>query len=143
MARDYSKTQFNKYIRVESALYSLYRQAKTFQMSLDELLKIKEEKINNHPDKKGLTSYYIGKLRGIDDCLFSQIQTEWTEWKMYYTNKVGRVVYTKKWEKIPEYIKDNGKFNGNHFWKMTDLQKKRKEDPKPFGNQPSIGAGRK
>lgn len=133
--------QFKKFSELESLLYDKYRTAKNFQMDLEKLFELKN-KYYDDPQHSKLVSYYVGKLSGIDSCLFAQIQNEHTEWKHYYVNKNEKTIYVNKWEKLPQYIKNNGEFFGNYFWKRTQEQIKANEEPRPFGN-PSVGLGLK
>ena len=135
----YSTTQYNKFKRIESVIYDVYRQAKTWQHSLEELMEA-QKKYLNHPEKEALPQYYQGKLSGIADVFFGIIQTKELKWLMYYTNRADRVVYVKKWEHLPKYIRNNGNFNGNHFWKNPiKLTDGRGFIHRPFGNNPSKG----
>jgi hypothetical protein len=134
--------QYNKYQRIKTIIHDVYRQAKVFQSSLDELMEA-QKKYLNHPEKDDLNQYYTGCLSGIADTLFDNLQTNQLEWLMYYTNRAGRVVYIKDWDKLPRYIKDSGKFNGNHFWKNPKINKDGEKLHRPFGNTPSVGVGMK
>lgn len=125
-------TMGNKCDRMETAIYDFYSMCKSFKVSFTEFLELKTRKVHDNPDQKGLTPYYKGYLRGVDDALFKRLQKEWVEWKLYYTNKRGNVIYVSKWQQLPKYIQKGGNFNGNHFWNGTI---------KPFGNNPSKGVG--
>ena len=145
MASKHYTTQYNKCSRVESAIYDVYSSCRIFQPCFNDFLGLKKKRIHEHPDLKGLTSYNIGYLIGIESCLFHTLQKEWVEWMMYYTNKNGKVIHVRKWQRLPKYIKDNGNFNGNFFWKRNERGKARRLPRvfKPFGNNPSNGVGRK
>ncbi len=134
-------TLYNKADRVEQAIRDCFQRTITYHASFDQYLEW-SKKTYEHPDRKGLTSYYVGYLHGVSSTLFDHIQRDCVEWMMYYTNRRGRVVYVRRWERLPAYIKDSGNFNGNHFWK-NKRGHKRTGNPKPFGNSPSKGVGRK
>lgn len=137
MVSKHYTTQGNHCDKVEQAIQDCFRRTITYQLSFDEYL-AEAKKTHEHPSRVGLTDYYKGYLHGVSTTLFHHIQRDCLEWMMYYTNKNGKVVYVKKWERLPKYIKYSGNFNGNHFWKNVK-GRKRTGPPKPFGNCPSNG----
>ncbi len=141
MVSKHYTTQGNKCDRVEQAIFDLFRRTITYQASFDQYLEW-SKKVNEHPDRAGLTSHYTGYLHGVSSTLFRHIQGDCLEWMMYYTNRNNRVVYVRRWERLPQYIKNSGNFNGNHFWK-NKRGVKRIGNPRPFGNSPSKGVGMK
>ena len=134
-------TNYNKFDRVRNTIFSVYRMAKTYQHSFEDLMK-DQKKYLEHPDRHGLPQYYMGNLQGVANTLFNDLQTNQVEWMHYYTNRVGRIVYVNDWDDLPDYIKDNGNFHGNHFWKNPKKNDQGQLVHRPFGVNPSTGTGR-
>lgn len=130
----YHTTQFNHLDELKRNLYHVYQRAYEWKWSTDKLFALRKKMVYDNPSYSKLNQINIASLSGADSALFHNIQRNLVEWNLYYTNKNGKVIYVKKWQKLPKYIRDNGKFNGNHFWKRTT---------KPWGTNPSVGAGMK
>lgn len=112
-------TQYNHFQTAKAVLLDSYRHAKIFHMTCNEFVTERSAKVYETNSYKRLSQYYKGKLSGISDTLFEQIQTELVEWKHYYKNRAGRIVYVSRWEKMPKYIREGNLFSSNHFWKGT------------------------
>jgi hypothetical protein len=63
-----------------------------------------------------LSDYYRGLLNGIKDTYFKVIQDFFVEWKSYYKNNKGQIVFVEPFTDsiIPSEVKEA------HFWKNSD-----------------------
>lgn len=138
MSKHYEK-QLKIVDHFKGRLMQIHRNAHRDQIPLHKLLDLKSAYIFDHPDYMKLTRGSRAILSGYADALFSNIQMNLTKWLMYYTNKNDKVVYVEKWDDLPEYIKENGKHQGNHFWIPQPGVKLKDKTPQPFGDNPSTG----
>jgi hypothetical protein len=129
-------TQYNHFCKVRDSLYDLFRQTQTFQLNFNEYLELKKKKFTDHPSRKKLNQYYTGCLSGIESTFFHLIQTEKVEWLHSYKTRSGNTIYKKSWEQVPLSYrkKPQRKIQSNHYWKNP----KDKNNPKPWGTEPSI-----
>ena len=129
----YGTTQYNHFDKVRNSVYSLYRSVHFRQMTFNEYLKEKKERVYNHPSYARLKGNAMGHISGIGEALYGQIEKS-VEWKHFYKNKSGKTIYVKDWGKLPNYIKETGEFYSNHFWKDTT---------KPWEDKAKKGTGTK
>lgn len=134
MMSKYHTTQFNHLDKLKGNLYSIYQRAQREKWNTVTLFARRKAMVYDSPSYKKINQINMASLSGADSALFNNIQRNLVEWKIYYTNKNGKVVYVKQWQELPKYIRDNGNFNGNHFWNETNL---------PWGDHPSVGRGMK
>jgi len=143
MSRHYD-VQIKNMDRLKGRLMQIHRNAHQGETPLQDLLNKKSAYIYDSPEWERLTSRSQAIVNGYASALFDNIQANLTRWMLYYTNKNNKVVYVTKWQRLPKYIRDNGNFNGNHFWiPAKGIKRDRNKGPQPFGSTPSTGVGMK
>ena len=122
----YQTTMYNRFNRVKRSLESYYSTTLICEPTFEKMLDSKtdyRERVRH--DKDRLNMYYLGKISGIDDTLFHNIQRNKVIWKHYLYTIKGDIIFYDKWERIPEDCAKVGLFCSGHFWK---------ESLKPFDN---------
>ncbi len=72
MSSKYANTEYNRYQRVARVLHDIYGSAIAFHLHFDDFL-ARKQAMHESPDYKRLTSYYLGKISGVSDVLWSQL----------------------------------------------------------------------
>jgi hypothetical protein len=114
-----SDTNYKNYVMIENLCKEVYRSACARCFTLEEYLEHRERKVFANPVFKKLTVRHKMAISAVQGIHFGIIQEEKVEWLMYYVNKEGSIIFVKKWDMLPEYIKKGDLFRGNHFWKGT------------------------
>lgn len=112
-------TNYNHYEKCLSTVKSLYNMAECYQLTHDKMLENRNEYLYKKNSFKRLTTYYRGKLRGFEDCLFGNLFRYHLIWLFSYT-KQGKRIFTDKWENMPEDIRYDSKcFTSAYYWRKS------------------------
>ncbi|MCP4367679.1 MAG: hypothetical protein GY797_06150 [Deltaproteobacteria bacterium] len=143
MSKHYDR-QIKMLDNLKGRLMGIHNRAHSEEIPFHRYLALKTLYIHESDEYGKLTDKNRACLEGYSSAMFDNIQMNLTKWLMYYTNKNGKVIYVKKWQRLPQYIKDSGNFNGNHFWiPKKGIKRSPDKGPQPFGNTPSTGVGMK
>lgn len=117
---------FNKLQDLRQELLSIHSTTRYFHRSCKEHC----DKVHVFWKKEELTKAtreQRGYLRGLNEALFWDIQTNLVVWRQVYTNRSGNVVRAKSWIDLPEYEKKKHRENrgysiGQHVWKDDETK---------------------